>query len=96
MQRPEWLRPPRGVRWTPTVGVAGAAALLLVALAMWGLLGLGSSLLQLPFASSENPSEGLTPALQRGKALAELDASGSTAEAPSSCRRHRCERRPSR
>lgn len=72
MERPEWLRLPRGVRWTPTTGVAGAAALMLGGLSIWALLGLGGSLLMLPFSSPADPAESLAPSLERGKAFAEL------------------------
>jgi hypothetical protein len=72
MQRPEWLRPPRGVRWTPAMGVAGAAAVVVGGVAIWGLLGLGGSLLSLPFPTPADPSESFAVALERAKTFAEL------------------------
>lgn len=69
LQRPEWLRMPRGVRWSPTLGVASAAALLLGCFGLWAFLGLAGSLLT--FGSGSDPSEGLADALKRHTDIAQ-------------------------
>ena len=54
------------------MGVAGAASLVVGGLAIWGLLGLGGSLLTLPFSTPKDPSESFEGSLERAKTFAEL------------------------
>lgn len=72
MQRPEWLRLPVGVRWTPATGVGAAAVAVLAGYALWTASGLMGSILT--FGSSSDPSEGLTDSLKRHEQLAAVDA----------------------
>lgn len=72
MQRPEWLRLPVGVRWTPATGVGAAAVVVLAGYALWTASGLLGSIFT--FGSSSDPSEGLTDSLKRYEQLAAVDA----------------------
>ena len=72
MQRPEWLRLPVGVRWTPATGVGAAAVVVLAGYALWTASGLLGSIFT--FGSSSEPSEGLTDSLKRHEQLATVDA----------------------
>lgn len=70
LQRPEWLRPPRGVRWSATLGVAAAATVLLGAFGAWAFLGVAGSLLT--FGSGSDPSQSLADALKRHTEIAQV------------------------
>lgn len=72
MQRPEWLRLPVGVRWTPATGVGAAAVVVLAGYALWTASGLLGSIFT--FGSSSEPSEGLADSLKRHEQLAAVDA----------------------
>ena len=69
LQRPEWLRLPRGVRWSPTLGVAAGATALLVGFGVWAFLGMMGSLLT--FGSGSDPAQGLADALKRHTEIAQ-------------------------
>lgn len=72
MQRPEWLRLPVGVRWTPATGVGAAAVVVLAGYALWTASGLLGSIFT--FGSASDPSEGLSDSLKRHEQLAAVDA----------------------
>ena len=72
MQRPEWIRLPVGVRWTPATCVGAAATLVLAGYALWTASGLLGSIFT--FGSSSDPSEGLSDSLKRHEQLAAVDA----------------------
>lgn len=70
LQRPQWLRMPRGVRWSPTLGVATAASALLAGFGLWAFVGVAGSLLT--FGSGSDPSQGLADALKRHGEIAQV------------------------
>lgn len=70
LRRPTWLRLPIGVRWSPVLGVATAAAVLLAGFAMWAFVGVVGSILT--FGSGSDPAQGLTDALKRHGELAQV------------------------
>ena len=69
LQRPEWLRMPRGVRWSPTLGFAAASAALLGGFSLWAASGVLGSIFT--FGSGSDPSQGLADALKRHGELAQ-------------------------
>jgi hypothetical protein len=69
MQRPEWLRMPRGVRWSPMLGIGAASAVVLGAFALWALGGLLGSVFT--FGSGSDPDASLADALKRHEQLAD-------------------------
>lgn len=69
LRRPDWFRMPRGVRWSPTLGVAVAASVLLAGFGMWAFLGVAGSLLT--FGSGSDPAQGLADALTRHGEIAQ-------------------------
>jgi len=71
MRRPDWLQPPRGVRWTPALGTSLAAVSVLAVIGGGAVLSLLGSLLT--FGGSADPAEALKPSLDRAKTLSELD-----------------------
>ena len=71
MDRPEWVRLPRGVRWNACTGIASAAGAVLGIIAMWSAFLLLGSVFT--FGSSSNPSEAYNEALQRHDVLATND-----------------------
>ncbi len=71
IQLPPWVRLPRGVRWSRTLGIASAATLVLGCFALWALSGLMGSIFT--FGSSSDPSQSLADALKRHDQLALAD-----------------------
>ena len=71
MRLPPWLHLPRGVRWSPTLGIAAGGVLVLGCFAVWAVIGLLAS--TLTFGSSSDPSQSLSDALKRHDQLALAD-----------------------
>jgi hypothetical protein len=68
---PDWIRPPRGVRWTPFSGVAAAGAVVLSGLGLWAI---GSLLwAALTFGGSIDPASALKEASERHERMAEME-----------------------
>jgi hypothetical protein len=72
IQRPEWLRPPRGVRWTTMTALGAASAVVLGALGLWAIAALLSAIFT--FGSSSDPASSLNDALKRHETLADASA----------------------
>jgi len=71
MERPEWFRLPRGVRWTTATGLGTCAVIVLACFALWACFGLLGSIFT--FGSSSDPSESLADALKQHETLAALE-----------------------
>lgn len=71
MRLPPWLRLPTGVRWSPALGFAVAATLVLGCFAAWAAWGLLLSMLT--FGSSSDPAQSLAESLKRHDQLAAAD-----------------------
>lgn len=71
IQLPPWVRMPRGVRWSRTLGIAAASTLVLGCFTLWAVSGLLGSIFT--FGSSSDPSTSLTDALKRHDQLAMAD-----------------------
>jgi hypothetical protein len=68
---PDWIRLPRGVRWTPFSGVAVAGASVLAGLGLWAI---GSLLwASLTFGGSLDPASALKAAAERHQRMSEVE-----------------------
>lgn len=69
IRKPAWLRLPRGVRWSPMLGIGAASAVVLAFLGLWAVGGLLGSMLT--FGSGSDPASSLADALKRHEQLAD-------------------------